>query len=140
MHKYSPDVYEAAVKSFCSLPVTALVDGRFFCVHGGISPELNTLDDLKNVSFVIFFYILGSDETLSWIVSGSRGVMVSFATSCGQTRYRTLGTSRIHSRMGSFTHLEPRSSTTRCVAARFSTRKPFEAGTEEHGSNASPQV
>lgn len=49
MHKYSLDVYEAAVKSFWSLPLTALVDGRFFCVHGGISPQLNTLDDLKDV-------------------------------------------------------------------------------------------
>jgi serine/threonine-protein phosphatase 2B catalytic subunit len=51
MHKYSLDVYEAAVKSFWSLPLTALVDGRFFCVHGGISPQLNTLDDLKDVSY-----------------------------------------------------------------------------------------
>jgi diadenosine tetraphosphatase ApaH/serine/threonine PP2A family protein phosphatase len=49
LRKYSPDVYEAAVRSFWALPVTALVDGRFFCVHGGISPELNTLADLQRV-------------------------------------------------------------------------------------------
>ncbi|TFK50532.1 Metallo-dependent phosphatase [Heliocybe sulcata] len=46
LHKYSARVYEACIQSFCALPVAAVVDGRFFCVHGGISPELNTLDDL----------------------------------------------------------------------------------------------
>jgi serine/threonine-protein phosphatase 2B catalytic subunit len=42
-------VYEACIKSFCALPVTALVDDRFFCVHGGISPSLLRLSDLKKV-------------------------------------------------------------------------------------------
>lgn len=42
-------MYDACIKSFCALPLTALVDGRFFCVHGGISPELMTLDDLHRV-------------------------------------------------------------------------------------------
>ncbi|KIM86602.1 hypothetical protein PILCRDRAFT_774774, partial [Piloderma croceum F 1598] len=50
LHKYSARVYEACIKSFCALPVTALVDGRFFCVHGGISPELMTLDDLHRLN------------------------------------------------------------------------------------------
>ncbi|KAF8664226.1 hypothetical protein AX16_000788 [Volvariella volvacea WC 439] len=47
LHKYSVAVYEKCIESFCALPITALVDGRFFCVHGGISPELMKLDDLK---------------------------------------------------------------------------------------------
>jgi serine/threonine-protein phosphatase 2B catalytic subunit len=55
LHKYSARVYDACIKSFCALPVTALVDGRFFCVHGGISPELMTLDDLHRVGYVILF-------------------------------------------------------------------------------------
>ncbi|KAJ7595549.1 serine/threonine-protein phosphatase 2B catalytic subunit [Mycena floridula] len=46
LHKYTPAVYEACIKSFCALPISALVDHRFFCVHGGISPELVTLNDL----------------------------------------------------------------------------------------------
>ncbi|KAF7973608.1 hypothetical protein HWV62_14776 [Athelia sp. TMB] len=50
LHKYSALVYETCIKSFCALPVTALVDGRFFCVHGGISPELGTLDDLRRLN------------------------------------------------------------------------------------------
>ncbi|EGN94333.1 hypothetical protein SERLA73DRAFT_114496 [Serpula lacrymans var. lacrymans S7.3] len=49
LHKYSPAVYDACIQSFCALPVAALVDNRFFCVHGGISPELMTLQDLRNI-------------------------------------------------------------------------------------------
>ncbi|KAF5381810.1 hypothetical protein D9615_005581 [Tricholomella constricta] len=50
LHKYSERVYEACITSFCALPVTALVDGRFFCVHGGISPELIRLSDLNRMN------------------------------------------------------------------------------------------
>ena len=49
LHKYSIEVYDACIKSFQALPITALVDKRFFCVHGGISPELDTLRDLDGV-------------------------------------------------------------------------------------------
>jgi hypothetical protein len=56
LHKYSPRVYEACIESFCALPIAALVDGRFFCVHGGISPSLSVLDDLVAVRFTIFFF------------------------------------------------------------------------------------
>lgn len=52
MHKYSAEVYEACVASFEALPVAALIDGKFFCVHGGISPDLNHLTDLDRVSHV----------------------------------------------------------------------------------------
>jgi serine/threonine-protein phosphatase 2B catalytic subunit len=52
LHKYSEKVYEACIQSFCALPVSALVDHRFFCVHGGISPNLVTLQDLQNVGTV----------------------------------------------------------------------------------------
>ena len=42
-------MYEACVTSFNTLPVTALIDNKFFCVHGGISPELQVLADLDKV-------------------------------------------------------------------------------------------
>jgi diadenosine tetraphosphatase ApaH/serine/threonine PP2A family protein phosphatase len=51
LHKYSENVYEACIRSFCALPIAGLVDGKFFCVHGGLSPQLMHLRDLDNVSF-----------------------------------------------------------------------------------------
>jgi diadenosine tetraphosphatase ApaH/serine/threonine PP2A family protein phosphatase len=54
LHKYSENVYEACLRSFCSLPIAALVDGKFFCVHGGLSPQLITLNDLASVRLFRF--------------------------------------------------------------------------------------
>ena len=49
LHKYSETVYRACCESFNALPIAALLDGKFFCVHGGISPHLVHLTDIDKV-------------------------------------------------------------------------------------------
>ncbi|KAH9050249.1 Metallo-dependent phosphatase [Lactarius hengduanensis] len=50
LHKYSEKVYDACIESFSALPLSGLLDGKFFCVHGGISPELNTVSDIDRIN------------------------------------------------------------------------------------------
>lgn len=42
-------VWKTFVDVFNTLPIAALVAGKIFCVHGGLSPSLHTMDDVRNI-------------------------------------------------------------------------------------------
>eukprot|EP01136_Pigoraptor_vietnamica_P040893 Opistho-1_new@1183 len=45
----NPNAWKYCTKVFDYLTVAAVVDGRVLCVHGGLSPEVRTLDQIRTI-------------------------------------------------------------------------------------------
>jgi serine/threonine-protein phosphatase 2A catalytic subunit len=50
IRKYgNANVWRYLTDLFDFLPITALVEGEHFCMHGGLSPSIETLDQVKQI-------------------------------------------------------------------------------------------
>ena len=49
LYKYDQDIYDTLMDSFDLIPLTCILNKKFLATHGGISPELRTIDDLKKI-------------------------------------------------------------------------------------------
>jgi serine/threonine-protein phosphatase 2A catalytic subunit len=50
LRKYgNASAWRCITATFDSLPLAALIDNRLFCPHGGLSPSLDTLDDVRSL-------------------------------------------------------------------------------------------
>lgn len=47
--KYSEEIYDLVNECFDALPLAAIVNDQFFCVHGGLSPDLKSPEDVNKV-------------------------------------------------------------------------------------------
>lgn len=48
--RFNVRLWKIFTDCFNCLPVAALIDDKILCMHGGLSPELQTLDQIKEIS------------------------------------------------------------------------------------------
>jgi len=49
LYKYDQEIYDIFMDSFDLMPLACIVNGKFLALHGGLSPELKTIDDIKRI-------------------------------------------------------------------------------------------
>jgi len=68
LRKFNGDesVFDAFINSFESMPIAADVNGDYLCMHGGISPDLNSVVDINKIDIFIEIPLSGFLCDLLW--------------------------------------------------------------------------
>ncbi|ETO04964.1 serine/threonine protein phosphatase [Reticulomyxa filosa] len=48
-YKYNLELYDAVMECFDNLPIAATINGKFLCCHGGLSPDISTVQDIEEL-------------------------------------------------------------------------------------------
>jgi len=48
--RYNIKLFKLFTDMFNWMPVAAIIDNKIFCVHGGLSPDLNTYDQILKIT------------------------------------------------------------------------------------------
>ncbi|XP_003366367.1 phosphoprotein phosphatase 1 [Trichinella spiralis] len=65
-HRYSRDLYIKFNHLFNFLPVAGLISGKIFCMHGGLSKDLETFDQIRSIERPVEIPLQGLLADLLW--------------------------------------------------------------------------
>ncbi len=45
----NPNIWKYTCEVFDFLPIAALIEGKILCIHGGLAPDIKTLDQIRTI-------------------------------------------------------------------------------------------
>jgi hypothetical protein len=88
--RYNIKLWKTFTDCFNTLPVAAIIDEKIFCIHGGLSPELHQMDQLRRIARPTDVPDSGRHVALRGSCAHKARARQAFcATCCGRIRRRT---------------------------------------------------